>query len=68
MAINGYIQAQSNKLDLNEIRECKKMLFEAKTNFNRISNLIKEKDPGLNKAIHDLVTVFQEKISKLKLW
>ena len=67
MAVNGYVQAVRNAYDMNEIRTFKNLLLEYKTNFSRISNLIKERNPLLNEEITKLKNSIQKIIDNINL-
>lgn len=67
MTINGYVFAAPSLLNLNNVRELKILLIEQKSHFNRISNLIKNRDPELFSQIQTLVTQMQEIIKKAKI-
>lgn len=47
MICYGYVQAPIRKEELFEARQLHRLLIEYKTNFHRLSNFIKYKDPGL---------------------
>jgi hypothetical protein len=63
----GYIQAVPQTLDLNEIRLLKNLLIEYRTNFSRISNLIKISDPGLHLEVALLKDSIQRVIQKINI-
>jgi hypothetical protein len=65
--IVGYIQAVAQPQDLNEIRLLKNLLIEYRTNFSRISNLIKISDPGLHLEVSILKDSIQRIIQKINL-
>lgn len=67
MTLEGYIQAASNPHDMNEVRELKKILLEYKTNFSRISNMVKASDPYLNIEILKTRDSLQAVIEKIQL-
>ena len=67
MTIEGYVQANHLPQDLNEIRLFKNLLIEYRTNFSRMSNLIKYSDPGLHLEIARLKDAIQLIIDKIKL-
>ncbi|MEP7277413.1 MAG: hypothetical protein ABI813_02110 [Bacteroidota bacterium] len=67
MTIEGYVQAVPKTHDLNEIRLFKNVLIEYRTNFSRISNLIKVADPGLHLEISRLKDSLTLIIEKIKL-
>lgn len=67
VTIEGYVQAIHQPHDLNEIRQYKNMLIEYRTNFSRISNLIKVSDPGLHLEIKKLIDEIQPAIEKIRL-
>jgi hypothetical protein len=51
MICYGYVQAPIKKDELFEARQLLRLLIEYKTNFHRISNLIKYKEPGLHQTV-----------------
>ena len=67
MAVNGYVQAVRAPYDINEIRLFKNLLLEYKTNFSRLSNLIKEHNPKLDEEITALKNDIQNIINKIIL-
>lgn len=67
MTLKGYVQAVHTSQDINEIREFKALLIEYRTNFSRLSNLIKVNDPSLNHEIEQLKNSIQSIIEKIKL-
>lgn len=67
ITIEGYVQATNTAFNMNEIRELKNLLIEYRTNFSRISNLIKSSDPNLNAEIVKLKNSIQNVIDKTKV-
>jgi hypothetical protein len=67
MTIKGYVQAVHSNQVLSEIMELKSLLINYKTNFSRISNLIKEKDPNLNNEVKQLRDSLQILIDKIRI-
>jgi len=67
MTIEGFVQAIPRVHDMNEIGLFKNLLIEYRTNFSRISNLIKTSDPGLNLEISSLKDSIQNVIGKIRL-
>ena len=67
MTLKGYVQAVNTVQDINEIREFKTLLVEYRTNFSRLSNLIKANDPGLNAGIEELKNSIQAVLEKINL-
>jgi hypothetical protein len=67
MTIEGYVQAIHLPHDLNEIRLFKNLLIEYRTNFSRMSNLIKASDPGLHLEISRLKDAIQIIVEKIRL-
>ena len=67
MTLKGYVQATHTVQDINEIREFKTLLVEYRTNFSRLSNLIKANDPGLNARIEELKNSIQSVLEKMKI-
>ena len=67
MTIKGYVQAVHTSFTLSEMRELKSLLIQYKTNFSRISNLIRLSDPGLYNEIIQLKNLMQTVIDKIKL-
>lgn len=67
MALKGYVQAVRNEHDSNQIRIFIDLLMEHKTAFNRMSNLIKNRDPHLAIEILHLKDMIQERIEKIQL-
>ena len=67
IAVKGYVQAVKNPYDMNEIRLFKNLLLEYKTNFSRLSNLIKEHNPLLDREIIKLKDSIQSIIEKINL-
>jgi hypothetical protein len=65
MICNGYVQAPIRKTDLFETRQLLRLLIEYRTNFNRISNLIKYKDPGLYQAVDSTAKSIQKIIDMI---
>jgi hypothetical protein len=65
MITRGYVQAPIRKSEKIEQRELIKLLIEYRTNFNRISNLIREHDPSLNSEVQMLVRCIQNLINSL---
>ena len=67
ITIEGFVQAIPLSHDMNEIRLFKNLLIEYRTNFSRISNLIKASDPGLHLEISRLKDSIQTVIEKIRL-
>jgi hypothetical protein len=67
ITIQGFVQAIHLTHDMNEIRLFKNLLIEYRTNFSRISNLIKTSDPGLHLEISHLKDSIQTVIEKVRL-
>jgi hypothetical protein len=67
MTTKGYVQAVQTTYNLNELRELKSLLIEYRTNFSRISNFIKMKDPALNVEVLNLKEEIQTIIDKVEL-
>jgi hypothetical protein len=67
IAVNGYVQAVRNAYDMNEIRQLKNLLLEYKTNFSRMSNLIKKHYPRIDEEILSLKNSIQQVIDKINL-
>lgn len=67
ICINGYIQKPILQYDLNALREFKIVLLEYKTNFSRISNFIKERNPQLDDEIMKIKISLQALIEKIQL-
>jgi len=67
ITIEGFVQAIRLSHDMNEIRLFKNLLIEYRTNFSRISNLIKTSDPGLCLEISRLKDSIQTVIEKIRL-
>ena len=67
MTIKGYVQAVHTSVTLTEMRELKSLLIQYKTNFSRISNLIRLSDPRLYTEIIDLKNLMQAVTDKIKL-
>ncbi len=65
MITRGYVQAPIRKSEKIEARELIKLLIEYRTNFNRISNLIRGHDPSLNSEVQTLVKSLQNLINNL---
>lgn len=65
MITQGYVQAPVHKADKIEARELLKMLLEYRTNFNRISNYIKNKSPELNSVVEATAKSIQRIIERL---
>lgn len=65
MITTGFVQAPPLKSDRLEIRECLRVLIEYRTNFNRISSLIRAHDPSLNIEVQTLVKSLQNLIDRL---
>jgi hypothetical protein len=61
MICNGYVQAPIKRSERFEARELLRLLLEYKSNFRRISNLIKYKEP----ALHQLVQSTAKNIQKV---
>lgn len=67
ITVNGYVQAVRNAYDMNEIRLFKNLLLEYKTNFSRLSNLIKAHYPRLDEEITELKNSIQKVIDQINL-
>jgi predicted DNA binding CopG/RHH family protein len=67
IALAGYIVERPKSQDLNEIREFRQLLMEYKTNFTRISNLIRNSSPGLFKEVEKTAALIQSALSKYQL-
>ena len=67
IAMNGYVQAVGNAYNMNEIRLFKNLLLEYKTNFSRLSNLIKAHYPRLDEEISALKNSIQSIIDQINL-
>jgi hypothetical protein len=67
VSIEGFVQAIPLAHDINEIRLFKNLLLEYRTNFSRISNMIKTADPLLNNEISQVKNSIQAVIEKIKL-
>ncbi|MBL7867155.1 MAG: hypothetical protein JNM71_03965 [Flavobacterium lindanitolerans] len=67
MTINGYVFAAPSPIDLNNVRELKVLLIEQKSHFNRISNLIKNRDPDLFNQIQILVAEIKVVLNNVKI-
>lgn len=67
MALKGYVQAERNSYDMNEIRICINLLLENKTAISRMSNLIKGRHPQLYEEMMRLKESFQQKIDRINL-
>jgi len=67
MTIEGYVQAALTPHDLNEIRLFKALLLEYRTNFSRISNIIKNSDPALHLEIDGLKNSIKNVIDMIQL-
>ena len=67
MTINGYVFAAPSSIDLNNVRELKVLLIEQKSHFNRISNLIKNRDTDLFSQIQALVAQIKVIINNAKI-
>lgn len=65
MLTKGHVQARPSRTDIEQLRELRRLLIEYKTNFNRISNLIKFQQPDLVNEIKLLVNVLTDRIMKL---
>jgi hypothetical protein len=65
--IEGFVQAIPLAHDTNEIRLFKNLLLEYRTNFSRISNMIKTSDPLLNNEITQVKNSIQAVIEKIRL-
>ena len=67
MTLEGYVQAVHTPHNINEIRVFKVLLIEYRTNFARISNMIKYSDPAIHSEITELKNSIQTVIEKIKL-
>ncbi len=67
ITIEGFVQAIPLAHDINEIRLFKNLLIEYRTNFSRISNMIKTSDPVLNNEITQVKNSIQAVIEKIRL-
>ncbi|MEO8416908.1 MAG: hypothetical protein ABI472_24810 [Ginsengibacter sp.] len=67
ITIEGFVHAIPLAHDINEIRLFKNLLIEYRTNFSRISNLIKTSDPGLHLEVSLLKDSIQTVIKKIRL-
>ena len=67
ITIEGFVQAIPLPHDTNEIRLFKNLLIEYRTNFSRISNMIKTSDPVLNNEITKVKNSIQAVIEKIRL-
>jgi hypothetical protein len=65
--IEGFVHAIPLAHDINEIRLFKNLLLEYRTNFSRISNIIKTSDPVLNNEITQVKNSIQAVIEKIRL-
>ncbi len=65
--IEGFVKAIPLAHDINEIRLFKNLLLEYRTNFSRISNMIKTSDPLLNHEITQVKNSIQAVIEKIRL-
>jgi hypothetical protein len=67
ISIEGFVQAIPLAHNINEIRLFKNLLIEYRTNFSRISNMIKTSDPVLNNEITQVKNSIQTDIDKIRL-
>jgi hypothetical protein len=67
ISIEGFVQAIPLAHNINEIRLFKNLLIEYRTNFSRISNMIKTSDPVLNNEITQVKNSIQAVIEKIRL-
>lgn len=65
MITRGFVNAQPKKEDSKNVLELLKILIEYRTNFRRISNLIKNTDPSLTSEVEKTVRDLQHIIDSL---
>lgn len=65
MICHGYVQAPIKKEELFEARQLLRLLIDYRTNFHRISNLIKYKDPALHQMVESTAKSIQKIIDKI---
>ena len=67
MAVHGFVFEKNNSADLNEVRLLRNQLLEYKTNFSRVSNLIRITSPLLFKEIETTITLIKSALNKYQI-